>query len=99
MSGSPDQRRLTTAQFEQARTRVSTNATVEAIARAVLVDGRKAIEVAAERKVTRSYVSKIVSRFFQAGHAYETLTVTLPTERAETVRAWHREAMRELTGE
>lgn len=96
MTGSVDSRRMTPAQFQSVAARITASASVTTIARSVLVDGKKAIDVARDEGVTRGFVSKIVARFWQARHNMETLTVTLPTERAAIVRDWHREAQREL---
>lgn len=87
---------MTAEQFKSVAARVTASASTTAIARSVLVDGKKAIDVARDEGVTRGFVSKVVARFWQARHNMETLTVTLPSERAAIVREWHREAQREL---
>ncbi len=87
---------MTPEQFQAAASRLTASPSVTLMARNVLVDGQKAIDVARIEGVTRGFVSKVVARFWQARHDMETLTVTLPSERAAIVREWHREAMREL---
>lgn len=87
---------MTPEQFQSVAGRITASDSVKSIARSVLVEGKKAIEVARDEQVTRGFVSKVVARFWQARHNMETLTVTLPSERAAIVRKWHREAQREL---
>lgn len=90
---------MTPEEFQAVASRIAANPSAVEIARRVLLEGQKQIEVARQQGVTRSCVSKIIARFVQARHQFETLTVTLPKERAEQVRVWHREALRELAGE
>ncbi len=71
-----------------------------AMARAVLVDGKRQIEVAREQGVSRAAVSLAVNRIVEAHsevpEGFERVTAILPRHKAAIVRQWRDSAAQDM---
>ena len=95
------QRILSADEFSRAAARARMEPATLAIARAVLVDGHRQVDVAAEATKSRAWVSEAVAKFMRHVEAAERLslpagwktdTVSLPPELWPEVRKLEREA-------
>lgn len=97
-----NERRLTLSQFENAIQSLSVGQRTIDIAKAVLVDGLRQRDQAANYGITGGAVSQIVKKVWDAAQdakipaGYEEITVVLPEQRAFLVKKWASEAEKSL---
>lgn len=98
-------RRLSADEFTRASAGSRMEHSTLAIARAVLVEGKKQVDVATSVGISRAWVSEAVSKFMRAVEAAERVslpkgwqvdTVALPSELWPVVRKLEREARARL---
>ena len=85
------EKRLTNDQFRLATEGLPVGQKNIAIARAVLVEGRKQSELAAAYGLTKGAVSQVVAKVWQASQVpagYERVSVVLPEFQAFQVKQW-----------
>lgn len=96
---------LSTDEFARAAARARMEPATLAIARAVLVDGRRQVDVATDAGTSRAWVSEAVAKFMREVEAAERLslpagwktdTVSLPSDLWPEVRKLEREARSRL---
>jgi hypothetical protein len=93
-------KRLTESQFQSAIKDLEVSEQTLEIARGVLVQGTPQSHFVKSMGVTKGAISQTVNRVWAAWEkrpieGFETITATLPTQRANIVREWEKEA-REL---
>lgn len=97
-----NERRLTLSQFENAIQSLSVGQRTIDIAKAVLVDGLRQRDQAANYGITGGAVSQAVGKVWRAAQGagvpagYEKITVILPEQRAFIVKKWASEAEESL---